>query len=107
MIMNKSELIDLIVVLIDEIDRDLNKEYVFNKYRDLFKQLSYEKWAYKEILKRITNDPRGAYAIVDDFCKELDECTLVNRKASIMFSCAYDAAMNVLDLIVCEDWRNN
>lgn len=104
MIFMREELIDLLEILIDELDRDLNRPQYYIFQKDLFEQLSYEKWAYEELLEEVETSANGPYAVVEGFCKRMNDYSLVNPKTSRMFSAAYDAGMNVLDLVIRSEY---
>lgn len=103
MIMSKQELINLLEVLISELDRDITKPGFYRYHKDEFQQLSHEKSAMEILIKRLQVSTSGAYATVEKFCDEMNRYSLVNKKTSRMFSAAYDAAMNVLDVVIREE----
>lgn len=103
MIMDREEFKSLVDVLISELDRDLSRHSLYIYQRDLFEQLSYEKWALKELLEYVSKRQGGLYSAVEEFCKQMNEYSCRNKKTSRMFSAAYDAAMNILDVIIKEE----
>lgn len=98
----REELIQLLELLIDEINSDLNRPGYYIFHRDMFDQLSYEKWGYEELLKEVKSSNKGPYAVVEGFCRRMNRYSLIDKKTSRMFSAAYDAGMNVLDLVIKE-----
>ena len=105
MIMMKEELKELLEVLIGEIDRDLNRPGYYILYKEMFEQLSWEKWASKELMKEVDQSTKGLYATVEDFCHRMNEFSMRDKKTSKIFSAAYDAAMNVLDVVIYDEER--
>lgn len=68
-----------------------------------FMQSSYSKWAAREILLYVRdNIPEPPSISVERFAKKMDSYSCKNIKTSIIFSVAYDTAMDILDMLLEE-----
>lgn len=101
MITNKKDLIHFLEILIHEINSDLRKDY-YLKHKDEYLYRSFERWAYEELIREIEDsfDDTNIYQIVEGFCKKMNKYSLINKKTSYMFSAAYDAGMNIYDVVI-------
>lgn len=75
----------------------------YSVYSENFKQLSYTKWALREILFKILHDKSGsAIEIVEDFKRKFDKYSCMNSNSSLEFSIAYDASEYILNRLLQE-----
>ncbi len=103
MVIDKVELVCLLTTLIEEIEHDLKSEYFTDpKHISERKYLGFEQWAYERLIEEVGDSfpETSAFEIVENFCKRMNGFSCVNKKTSYMFSSAYDAGMNVYDLVI-------
>lgn len=94
---------DTIKYFIKEYEKELDKNYI-SFCKEYFDQIAYERWGLVELLKYIEeNKTKPITLAVEEFAHKMDAYSLVNSKTSYMFSCAYDACINVLDILLTEE----
>ena len=88
------------------------KHYYSNELKqhirpELFDQLVYHHWALKEIADRIeqSDDADPVISVVEQFCTQMDQYSVMNERTSRQFSIARDAAEWVMDLIIEKNER--
>lgn len=83
-----------------------NSPKTFYQKRSKFDYLSYNKWALDEIYLTLRrNTGRNAIKVIEDFRYSMD-LAATNAKTdscNFMFSIAYDAATDILDILLTED----
>lgn len=75
----------------------------YNEYwdKEIFQQKVYSIWATQELLNDINNQPTcSVLSIIEKFINRMDEYSLKNKKTSLMFSIAYDTAMDIYDKLL-------
>ena len=66
-----------------------------------FKQLSYSRWAAKEVLKYVKeHDSIPPIVAIEEFIRKMDKYSCMNSNSSYMFSVAHDIAEDILDLFL-------
>lgn len=66
-----------------------------------FKERSYSRWVANEILERVKEQKTTPPIIViEDFIRELDDCSCGNENNKLIFSIARDAAEDMLNLFL-------
>jgi hypothetical protein len=66
-----------------------------------FEQMSYMRWAGREILSRLIKNPDIPPLItIEEFRDEMDSYSCVNSRTSYIFSCAKDMAEWIVDLLI-------
>lgn len=69
--------------------------------KDLFRQWSYGKTVSYYILNLVKNENQlPAKIVIEDFIRNLDNWSCENRHTSRMFSAAYDAAVDIMDMFL-------
>ena len=66
-----------------------------------FKQISYSKWAAKEVLKYVKeHDSIPVTIAIEEFIRKMDKYSCMNSNTSYMFSVAHDIAVDILDTFI-------
>lgn len=69
--------------------------------KDLFRQWSYSKWISNEILDLVKKEKQyPAKMVIETFIDKLDDWACKNDSTSRLFSAAYDAAVDIMDLFL-------
>ena len=69
--------------------------------KELFQQKVYSIWAIQKLLYKIDHEPRvPVMFILERFIDTMNRYSLKNEKTSLMFSIAYDTAMDIYDKLL-------
>lgn len=77
------------------------KEPKWRIHPELFKLISYNRWAVDEMIRCIEeSDSVSPISLIEDFSRKMDRLSWQNHKTSMIFSTAHDMADNVLDMLL-------
>lgn len=70
-------------------------------YSEAFEQMSYSRFAAFEIVRLLSRpDAENPIMIIENFIEKMDRYSLIDSDYSWPYSCMYDSATNILDLVL-------